>query len=72
MVRSGRGPFRPSRARRARAMHEFFSENLRNPARDGCPGLMHQFRPGQVYNTVNLIGTELAHQARAEDARGIS
>jgi hypothetical protein len=32
MVRSGRGPFKPARPRRARAMHEFFPENLRNPA----------------------------------------
>jgi hypothetical protein len=34
MVRSGRGPFKPARPRRARALHEFcFFENLRNPAR---------------------------------------
>jgi hypothetical protein len=25
MVRSGRGPFKPARPRRARAMHDFFS-----------------------------------------------
>ena len=28
MVRSGRGPFRPARARRARAMHNFFFEKF--------------------------------------------
>ena len=33
MVRSGRGPFEPARAGRARVMHEFSRENLRNPAR---------------------------------------
>jgi hypothetical protein len=33
MVRSGRGRFRPARPSRASAMHEFFLENLRNPAR---------------------------------------
>jgi hypothetical protein len=50
MVRSGRGPFKPARPRRARAMHEFFSENLLNPAHDRRAGLMRQFRPGQVYS----------------------
>jgi hypothetical protein len=51
MVRSGRGPFRPAWPRRARAMHEFFSENLRNPARIRRAGLIRQFRPGQVYSS---------------------
>ena len=51
MVRSGRGPFKPSWPRRARAMHEFFFENLRNLARSRRAGLMRQFRPGQVYST---------------------
>jgi hypothetical protein len=31
-------------------MHEFFFENLRNPARNRRAGLMRQFRPGQVYS----------------------
>jgi hypothetical protein len=57
MVRSGRGPFRPARARRARAMYEFPPENLRNPARDGCAGLMRQFRPSQVYDYSTRVHT---------------
>ena len=48
MVRSGRGPFRPARARHARAMHEFFFENLQNPAPDRRAGAMHQFCSGQL------------------------
>ena len=32
----------------ARAMHEFFFENLRNPARNRRAGLMRQFCPGQL------------------------
>jgi hypothetical protein len=28
----------------------FFSKNLRNPARTCCAGLMRLFRPGQVYS----------------------
>jgi hypothetical protein len=51
MVRSGRGPFKPARPRRARAMHDFFSENLLNPAHNRRAGLMRQFRPGQDYST---------------------
>ena len=58
VVRSGRGPFRPTRARparamhgRARAMHEFFFENLRNPALVRCAGLMPQFCPAQLNST---------------------
>jgi hypothetical protein len=51
MVRSGRGPFRPARPRRERAMHEFFFENLRNPARSRRAGLMRQFRSRQRYST---------------------
>jgi hypothetical protein len=35
-----------------RAMHEFFFENLRNPARIRRAGLMRQFRPDQVYSTL--------------------
>jgi hypothetical protein len=50
MVRFGRGPFRPARPRRARAMHELFLENLRNPARNRRAGLMRQFCPGQLYS----------------------
>jgi hypothetical protein len=42
--------FKPTRPRRVRAMHEFFSlENLRNPARDGRAGVMRQFPSGQLY-----------------------
>ena len=48
MVRSGRGPFRPARPRRARAMHDFFLENLRNPARIRRAGLIRQFSSGQL------------------------
>jgi hypothetical protein len=54
MVRSGRGPFRPAWPRRARAMHEFFPENLRNPACNCRAGLMRQFRSGQLNSTVFL------------------
>jgi hypothetical protein len=50
MVRSGRGPFKPARPRRARAMHEFFPAKLRNPAHNRRAGLMRQFRTGQVYS----------------------
>ena len=32
----------------ARAMHEFFFENLRNPARNRSAGLMLHFCPGQL------------------------
>ena len=31
-------------------MHEFFPENLRNPARSRRAGLMRQFRSGQLYS----------------------
>jgi hypothetical protein len=51
MVRSGRGPFRPARARRVRTMHEIFFENLRNPARDRRAGAMRQFSTGQVFES---------------------
>jgi hypothetical protein len=51
MVRSGRGPFKPARPRRARAMHDFPPENLRNPARILCAGLMRQFRSDQLDST---------------------
>jgi hypothetical protein len=46
MVRSGRGPFKPARPRRARAMDEFFFENLRNPAHNRRAGPMRQFSFG--------------------------
>ena len=39
-------------ARRARTMHEFFSENLRNPARGRRAGAMRQFPTGQVYSSM--------------------
>jgi hypothetical protein len=48
MFRSGRGPFKPARQRRGRAMHEFFFENLRNPARIRRAGLIRQFCPIQL------------------------
>jgi hypothetical protein len=32
-------------------MHDFFFENLRNPARSRCAGLMRQFRSGQLDST---------------------
>ncbi len=50
MVRSGRGPFKPARPRRARAMHEIFFENLRNPAHNRRAGLMRQFSSSQLYS----------------------
>jgi hypothetical protein len=54
MVRSGRGPFKPARPRRARAIHEFFFENLRNPARGRRAVAMRQFPTGQVYNSTAI------------------
>ena len=48
MVRSGRGPFRPARPRRARDACFFFLEHLRNPARSRRAGLMRQFRSSQL------------------------
>ena len=39
--------------RRARAMHEFFPENLRNPAYNRRVGLMRQFSSGQLYSIGN-------------------
>ena len=39
-------------------MHEFFPENLRNPARSRRAGLMRQFRPGQVYSSLLYSGGE--------------
>jgi hypothetical protein len=53
MVRSGRGPFRP--ARRARAMHEFFLENLRNPARGRSAGSVRQFPTAQLVSRQNIL-----------------
>ena len=35
-------------------MHDFFSEKLRNPARNRRAGLMRQFRSGQLYSIVSL------------------
>jgi hypothetical protein len=55
MVRSERGPVKPARPRAARAMHEFFSENLRNPARNRRAGLMRQFCPSQLDSTCTYI-----------------
>jgi hypothetical protein len=39
------------RGRTARAMHEIFFENLRNPACSRRAGLMRQFRSGQLDST---------------------
>ena len=33
-------------------MHEFFFENLRNPAHNRRAGLMRQFSSGQLYSTI--------------------
>jgi hypothetical protein len=44
------------RPRRARAIHEFFFENLRNPARNRRAGLMRQFCTGQVYSILVDLG----------------
>jgi hypothetical protein len=38
-------------ARQARALHEFFFENLRNAARVRRAGVMRQFPTGQVYSS---------------------
>jgi hypothetical protein len=68
MVRSGRGPFKPARPRRARAMHEFFFENLQNPAHICRAGLMRQFSSGQLYSmailnlVLNLVGSKHLEQ----------
>jgi hypothetical protein len=40
-----------TRAAAPRAMHEFFLEKLRNPARDRCAGVMRQFPPTQLNST---------------------
>jgi hypothetical protein len=53
MIRSGRGPVKPRRARRARAMDTFFFENLRNPARARRAGVMRQFPTAQLDSTRN-------------------
>jgi hypothetical protein len=47
MVRSGRGPSKTG-GRAVSAKHDFFFENLRNPARIRRGGLMRQFRSGQL------------------------
>ena len=36
-------------------MHDFFPENLRNPARSRRAGLMRQFRSGQLDSILNLV-----------------
>ena len=61
MVRSGRGPFRPARPRRARAMHEIFFENLRNPARIRLADLMRQFCPSQLDSTPGNLAFRALH-----------
>jgi hypothetical protein len=65
MVRSGRGPFKPGMPRRARAMHEFFFENLRNPARNRPAGLMRQFRSDQFDSTQDMVLSTSAAAAAA-------
>ena len=63
MVRSGRGPFKPARPGRARAMHDFFLENLRNPTRDRRACVMRQFSSGQLDSTtaVDLLVVEYTY-----------
>jgi hypothetical protein len=64
MVRSGRGPFKPARPRRARAMHEFFFENLQNPAHIRRAGLMRQFSSDQLYSSMlrlDLVNTRVLY-----------
>ena len=48
-------------------MHEFFSENLRNPAHNRRAGLMRQFSSGQLYSMkIQLIlGTQVPSTSRA-------
>jgi hypothetical protein len=36
-------------------MHNFFFENLRNPAHNRRAGLMRQFRTGQVYSKLTVF-----------------
>jgi hypothetical protein len=36
-------------------MHEFFSENVRNPARSRRAGLMRQFSSGQLDSIQRLL-----------------
>ena len=45
---------KPAWARPARAMHELFFENLRNPARDLRAGAMRQFPTGQHDSILNF------------------
>ena len=54
----GRVNVKRTRPRRARAMHEFFFENLRNPAHNRRAGLMRQFPTGQVYSVGQAIPNE--------------
>jgi hypothetical protein len=39
-------------------MHEYFPENLRNPAHNRRAGLMRQFPTGQVYSMGQAIPNE--------------
>jgi hypothetical protein len=50
-------------------MHEFFFENLRNPARNRRAGLMHQFRPGQVYSINMHLTPNGAADSRSDRSR---
>ena len=47
---SWEGKLSNARGRAARAMHDFFFENLRNPAHNRRAGLMRQFSSGQLYS----------------------
>ena len=52
---SWEGKLSNARGRAARAMHEFFFENLRNPAHNRRAGLMRQFSSGQLYSTTGWV-----------------
>ena len=41
-------------------MHEFFSENLRNPAHIRRAGLMRQFSSGQLYSIQVHVATKFS------------
>ena len=50
-------------------MHEFFPENLRNPARSRRAGLMCQFPTNQVYSSVHSCIYTSVITARDSDAK---
>ena len=57
---------KPAPARRVRAMHEFFFENLRNPARDRRAGAMRQFPTDQVHSTCVHSFTKFSVHGRTD------